>query len=764
MPYMTHLGDVGHGQVRLDNVTSCVGAFTADVPVDSLVVVRVSTENLSSDTGETTRHSGITDQAANTWTKAIEWSVALDVPNDEEGQTVSIWWSKTTAPIANGDTITALFAASTHAAGFGADLYDIVDAGMEVEVVAANGAASPFGVDPLSVTVTIAEPEEITWVAAGAHAESGSITRVLDATFTVDRAVTSVNGGVNSKNTTYWGQYRQLLSDTETYDVSTTRNFAIVLVAFRLVEPPPPPPEPGNREYRRDFESVGHHVDGTTTERRVDAIVPTYLVAHSVGPTLLESASGAESALWRARADGNAVYLCQASGGTWGPETLLTTATGSAPIAELDLAFNEAGKPVLVAERPTGSGGAAEVWIYFYNDHYLIDAYVWQGLGAGTSPRCCSDYFPPTVSGPDICPPEIDVQVVYMKPNVGMRRREESDRFVADNPTPLAWSPMRRLHRFVRTVDRRLSVWYSQRNLRTGRYIVGRVDSVPCPDARLLRPNLVEWSSPANDVMRALGPGAWSGPTSTDDFYLRVVTRDDVDAIEVAACSGLSGDFDQQVQESSGGFLTGAFHDFAFTITHGGGTCSLRAFRARTRRTIGETVCHSPWRYTVIPASGTAAADVNDIDVNCHRDLLLDVAGRLDDFLEHGYLEAIRETDVSAHGDNYPATCGEYPPITTAASGQWFVGGVRNTGPSFPTVTHVASFVSRRRAWCTFAFADEAAAVSGVCVGDVIDSVGSSIAPTKAFDWPSTRFPLQFPNDDGTMPVMPDTLDIIGSV
>lgn len=773
MPFMDHLGDVGGGTVlNGSGVTSFAGAFTAAVAVGGMVVVRLSTENLSTDTGSTTKHTGIADQAVNTWTKAVEWSVADDGAG-EEGQTVSIWWGRITTAIEIGHTLTAALGTTTKAGVIGANEYDVIDAAYLVEFVGANGAASPFGVDLLSVTLTLAEDEDLTWFAAGAHAESEFITKVYDATYTEDMPLVAANFNNNLINSSLWGQYRQLRSDTDSYDMSCTRNYVLVLAAFRLVEPPPPPPEPGNREYRRDFESVGHQLDETTTDRRVDAVSWDYRTAYTTGPSAVEVATGLESHMWRARADGNDVYLSRESGGGWGAETLLCTATGSEAITELDLAFNEFGKPVLVAERPTEAGGASGVWIYFFNDHYLVNDYIWQPIGAGTSPRCCSDYFPANNLGPNICPPEIDVQMVYMKPSVGMVRREESDRFVADNPTPLAWSALRRIQKMFRTEDRRLSVWYSQRNISTGRYVVGRVDSIPYPDALLVRPTFLNWSSPAGDIMRGL-VGEWGAASSTDDWILRVETHDDVDAIEVAACVGLTGSvFDQQEQESTGGFSAGGSHDFAFSITVGGGSCSLRAFRARTKRIIGSVTCYSPWRYTVIAPSAYNASGYEDLLINCDRDLLLDITERMNDFIGHGFLEARRDSEFTIAGDDWdaadpghsrPEACGETPYITTAPSGYWFIGGARNYGAGFPNPMYNQPVAWRRRAWDNFAFSDDSGTYEGVIIGDVMDSAGGSVDPTKAWDWIDTRFPRQFPEDDGTMPILPNSLDVIASV
>lgn len=774
MAFMDHLGGVGSASTTSGTpFTSLVGAFTEAVEVGAMLAVRVASENKSASTGATDIHTGLADQAVNAWEKVGEWSVAEDGVG-EEGQTISLWWTRVTSAIEIGHTLTATFDAATQAAGAGVDRYDVIDPAFIVELVGWNGAASPFGVDPLSVELTVAEDEELTWLAAGAHAESGTVSKVYDATYTEDRPFLAVNGNNNFINCSFWGQYRQLRSDTDSYDVSCTRNFVLLLAAFRLVEPDPPPPEPGNREYRRDFETVGHQLDETTTDRRVDAVSWDYRTAYSTGPSALESsAGGIESHLWRARAVGNKVYLSREEGSGWGDETLLTTATGAEEITELDLAFTELGKPVLVAERPTGSGGAAEVWIYFYNDHHLIDAYIWQGKGAGFSPRCCSDYFPAETLGPNVCPPEIDVQVVYMKPSVGMVRLEESDRFVAVGSTPLAWSALRRLQKMFRTDDRRLSVWYSQRNVSTGRYVVGRVDSTPYPDSLLIRPTFLNWSSPANDIMRDL-VGVWGQASETGDYFLRVETHDDVDAIEVAATADLmGGTFDQQEQEQAGGFTAGSFHDFAFSITVGLGSCSLRAFRARTRRTVGAVTCYSPWRYTVIAASANVPAGEEDLSINCDRDLLLDVANRLNDFVEHGFVEGLRDSEFSAAGDNWdaaepgsgrPGPCGETPYITTAPTGYWFVGGARNYGVGFPNPMYNVPYAWRMRGWTPFAFADDSGSYEGVIVGDVFTSGGGAQTPVKDWDWPSTRFPRQFPEDTGQMPVLPASLDIIGTV
>lgn len=740
-------------------------ATTADIPARKLVLVRVSCQNVTAESGATNQHLTLTDSAGNVYAKVGE---ASEVPDGfHEGVTVSMWWLHPAEAVPAGTVLTATFAADSPGRAIAVAEYDTLDAFYDVTLAGAAVAAGMQEVPgTFSVTLDGLADADHTFIGAGAQNGSLGSGFALDGTFATDRSAVTVNGASAGNNSTLWGQYRLVRTDAQVWQMMTTapRHWALVLAAFDLIEPPPPPPEAGTREYRAHFETPHHAVSRLTTSRRPDAVAWDPRWARTTGPDEIDQAAFApEVRRWQVRCDGPDVYLARATATheEWEPETLLTTAPGDEPIVECDVAFTEENTIVVVAERPTGSGGAAECWIYWYDPRF--PSYRWQNLGAGRTPRCCNDYFPPTV-GPHVCPPEIDVQVCYMQPGTGMVRLEQSTYYDEEFPTVLTDNNHRCLQQMFRTEDRRVCVLYGQRTPSTGRWHLGRVDSVPYPDSLLRRPNLVNWSDPAFDVMRGL-EDAWGGDSiSTDGYALRVITQDPCDAIEAVASAVYptgATDFDQQWQEVTSGYDAGESNDFTFSISHGAGTCSLVAFRARVRRTVGEKTCYSPWRYTVMPTN-SVSSDADNIVAHCDRDLIVDVPGYLVGWARHGLAEGLRETGASARLDPRPFVCTD-PPVATPL-GWWFVGGSQNHEPSFPFPTHLQRFVYRRRAFEPFSFSDEDGHYAGTVIGSVQSSTGGSpVAIKPEFDWPSSRFPRQFPEDDGTMPDMPATIDIIGT-
>lgn len=772
MPYLEHVAARGTGIGVLPSGTLAT-TFSADVGVGAVLVARVSGTNPTAANGATDRHLSVVDAAGNTWQKMGESSRAQTVDmSPVPGATVSLWWTRVTAAISGGQGVTVTFADADAGRILLLDEYDALDPAYVVDLVgvaSSNGDAIFPAPLTMSVVLSLAGDEECTWIGAGAT-QGVPPTITLDGSFNTDRTTQSTGAPDAANNTVLWGQYRHLFADTEAWDAAlvSARRWAMVLGALRVREPDPPPPQPGNREWRAEFESPGHQLDHTSTVRRTDAVSWNFRTATTTGPVALDDVSdGLESHVWRVTVDGNQVLLARqnANNTAWLDPVLLTTATGDEAIDEVDAAFTETGTIFVIAERPTGSAGSPEVWIYWWDP--LFSTYRWQNLGAGRSPRCCSDYFPTTV-GPHVCPPEIDVQAVYLTAS-GMVRLQESDRYTVAYPTVLTGSPLRHLHKMFRTTDRRVSVVYGQRNLTTGRWLLGRVDSLPYNDSLLRRPVFQNWTDPAFDVMRGLGGvGVWLYPgTATSEFVLGVQTQDDCDAIEVAASaiypSGGLHPFDQQEQESVGGgsgFSAGGQVYFAFDITYGSGSISLVAFRARTRRTIGDVTCYSPWRYVIIPpAIYTTIPDV-DISVNCDRDLLLSITERLTGFGGPGLMEARRETDVSAGPDPRPFVCSDTPVGPTP--GYWFVGGTQNHEPSYPFPTHIVRYVWRVRGYQDFNFTDEDGHYASTVIGDTISAAGGSSPTNPNFDWPSVRFPTQFPDDAGQMPVIPFTNDIIG--
>ena len=101
------LGSLGSTGSTSNNQSSLVLTTTAAVAVGDFVVVVVAVDNRVTGGGDDLAVSGVTNSGtANTWTKAIQVANNLAA---QGGASVSIWYTKATAAIASGGTITATF-------------------------------------------------------------------------------------------------------------------------------------------------------------------------------------------------------------------------------------------------------------------------------------------------------------------------------------------------------------------------------------------------------------------------------------------------------------------------------------------------------------------------------------------------------------------------------------------------------------------------------------------------------------------------------
>lgn len=153
------------------------------------------------------------------------------------------------------------------------------------------------------------------------------------------------------------------------------------------------------REFQEDFETPLHTVSHASTLRRPDAISLDYLQAAAPGPDQLADVSlGPTVRKWKIRCLGDTVYIARANDDNtdWEPEDVLFTFTNAIadPILELDLAFTQAGSPVVCAERPTG------IWLYWFDP--TVPGNVFVLLGDGRTPRCVLDQDDPRDSNSDV--------------------------------------------------------------------------------------------------------------------------------------------------------------------------------------------------------------------------------------------------------------------------------------------------------------------------------------------------------------------------
>lgn len=155
---------------------------------------------------------------------------------------------------------------------------------------------------------------------------------------------------------------------------------------------------PDIREFRDDFNTSGHSVVGASIDRRPDAVSMNYLTAATQGPLSIgDVGDGLQTRLWKLRDDRGTIRVCRCneSNTIWEAESVLFTYDFNvAPILELDFAFEQAGRPVVVAERASG------LWLYWFDP--LLSGFTFAHLGEGRTPRCVLDDSDPLSTSSDV--------------------------------------------------------------------------------------------------------------------------------------------------------------------------------------------------------------------------------------------------------------------------------------------------------------------------------------------------------------------------
>ena len=187
------------------------------------------------------------------------------------------------------------------------------------------------------------------------------------------------------------------------------------------------------REFQAEFETAGSTTEGTSTIRRPDAVSFDYLRALTLGPVAIGDVSqGTQSFPWRVQDAGTAVTISRLNddGATWGDpiELFPYDPAAGGPIVELDCAFEQAGRPVIVAQR------LGSLWIHWFDP--AVPGFVFVALGPGRTPRCVLD-------DPAIDATTSDVMVFYINDTAGdvgqgaVCFRMQRERYATENLTPI---------------------------------------------------------------------------------------------------------------------------------------------------------------------------------------------------------------------------------------------------------------------------------------------------------------------------------------
>lgn len=222
----------------------------------------------------------------------------------------------------------------------------------------------------------------------------------------------------------------------------------------------------GKREFQADF--VGTVGAGLSLTKRPDAISFDYLTAFCQGPVAIGDVSqGVVDFVWRVRTDGLNVWIARGSlVNTWEAESLLFTTTGEV-IQEIDIAFEQAGRPVICAARNTGAGGSSEVWLYWFDPS--ISNFAFEMFDSGRNPRILMDYPPDTTIA--------DVLMFYMKDGAGLVFRQQRDAYAIVLTTPVIDATNLYLEEVAYLEGWRIAAFFSEYKSALGQYRLRHIES-----------------------------------------------------------------------------------------------------------------------------------------------------------------------------------------------------------------------------------------------------------------------------------------------
>lgn len=231
---------------------------------------------------------------------------------------------------------------------------------------------------------------------------------------------------------------------------------------------------PGTREFQNEFEDPETVISGrASTSRRPDALTFDYLTAFSLGPVAIADVTGGVvDRAWYVRCDNvtKTVYIASSNSAktAWLTETILFQFVGE-DINELDLAFEQAARAVVCAERTIL--GSKEVWMYWFDPG--VSDFVFEKFDDGRTPRVVLDDVEDT-SGSDI-------QLMYFKSGEGLVRREQRDAYAVMYNTPILDNDNYFLEELAITKSRRMAAIYSFHDTVIGRWFLLRLQSALYP-------------------------------------------------------------------------------------------------------------------------------------------------------------------------------------------------------------------------------------------------------------------------------------------
>lgn len=201
-------------------------------------------------------------------------------------------------------------------------------------------------------------------------------------------------------------------------------------------------------------------------------------MSHSFGPfDLGDNTKGMLNRVWRVRTDGLNIWLARSNDtfDGYGEEQHLVLLAGDPepPIREIDLAFDQNGRVVICSERLTGPLATPEVWLYWFDPVWGM--YTYDPVAFGRNPRVILDEPVPQSQTSDV------LLWYFANTEQVLTYRLQRDRYNTEyfiNAIPAQDSFVEDAYR---SIDNRVHVLFSVRDLVKGTYTLDHVESTLYP-------------------------------------------------------------------------------------------------------------------------------------------------------------------------------------------------------------------------------------------------------------------------------------------
>ncbi len=212
---------------------------TANLPVNAIIVVRCSSDNLSTTDGTSSNHTSVTDDKGNTWEKISEWTETSGAAND--GVTVSLWITKITTEILTTDFIQVNFSGSITSKSMGIEEFSVASGNtFSIRKVSNNNGPNT---SVIGTSVSGIENISHLWVGTVGFEGPDGDTWTQDADYANNTSIGTTGGAAASNVNNRFGT-RIFTGTLDTWEATsgTARDATTVFVALDEIIPIPFPP------------------------------------------------------------------------------------------------------------------------------------------------------------------------------------------------------------------------------------------------------------------------------------------------------------------------------------------------------------------------------------------------------------------------------------------------------------------------------------------------------------------------------------------